>query len=336
MLLGAAWLAAASLHAAQLEILPHHSEVLQNNPLNDPTARRIAVFFPDKTVPDGPLPMVVYLPGWGGSSEDAAAAGKNGWLGRSVDALAAAGSPVRVAVVDGRSRFGGSQFLNSAATGRYADYVSEEICNLLQKRYRSTQLLLAGHSSGAYGALLLTMRNHQKFAGVAALSPDSDFEVTHKPLVEGAHLQHLSTETLESAMAPRGRVPADGMASLVLGLCANYAAIEGQPGRFEWLYDREGRWRPAAWQRWLDLDPLVLVQSNPQAFSPHQRIYLDGAEHDEFGANVGAAKIHGALKTRGAAVHFYESPGHHSDRLQERLVKGLVWVLQPPPVPPAR
>ena len=40
-----------------------------------------------------------------------------------------------LAVVDGRSRFGGSQFLNSTATGRYADYVAEEIVPALRARY---------------------------------------------------------------------------------------------------------------------------------------------------------------------------------------------------------
>ena len=272
--------------------------------------------------------MVIYLPGWGGSSEDAAASGPRGWLGRTVDSLAASGTPVRIAVLDGRSRYGGSQFLNSQATGRYADFVWPETGTFLKGRYASPTLLLAGHSSGAYGALVLAMRNQTTFAGVAALSPDSDFEVTHKPLVENAHLQSLSPATLEAAMVPNGRIPADGMASLILGLCANYAPIPDQPGRFEWLYNTSGRWRPEAWNRWIALDPLTLVRNNPTAFAPHQRVYLDGAQHDEFGANIGAAKIHAVLRDRPAASTFYESPGNHSDHLMERLIRGISWVLK--------
>ena len=320
--------APAASPAAQLEVLTLKSEALADNPLGDPHTRKIAVFLPDRSTHTDPLPLVLYLPGWGGSSEDAAAAGSRGWLGRTVDAMAAAGHPVRLAVLDGRSRYGGGQFLNSTATGRYADLVWPETGTFLKKRHASPVLLLAGHSSGAYGALLLTMRHPQVFAGVAALSPDSDFEVTHKPLVENAHLQHLSPATLEAAMAPKGRIPADGMASLILGLCANYAPVPGKPGRFEWLYDASGKWRPDAWNHWLALDPLTLVRENTAAFAPHQRVYLDGAEHDEFGANIGAAKIHAVLKERAAPCTFFESPGHHSDRLPERLVRGLSWLLQ--------
>ena len=87
-----------------------------------------------------------------------------------------------------------------------------------------------------------------------------------------------------------------------------------------------GRWRAEAWQRWIDLDPLTLVRQNTAAFSPAQRVYLDGAERDEFGANIGARKIHDALRSRSARVTFYESPGNHSDRLAERLVRGLAWI----------
>ncbi len=321
-------LAPAFSQAAQLDVLQLRSEVLKQNPLRDSETRKLAVFHPDKTPADSPCPMVIYLPGWGGSSEDAAASGPRGWLGRTVDSLAASGTPVRIAVLDGRSRYGGSQFLNSQATGRYADFVWPETGTFLKGRYASPVLLLAGHSSGAYGALVLAMRNQTTFAGVAALSPDSDFEVTHKPLVENAHLQSLSPATLEAAMAPNGRIPADGMASLILGLCANYAPVPDQPGRFEWLYDTSGRWRPEAWSRWIALDPLTLVRENPAAFAPHQRVYLDGAQHDEFGANIGAAKIHAVLRDRPAASTFYESPGNHSDHLMERLVRGISWVLK--------
>ena len=86
-------------------------------------------------------------------------------------------------------------------------------------------------------------------------------------------------------------------------------------------------WRAEAWQRWLDLDPLHVVRKRADAFAPAQRIYLDGAEHDEFGANIGARKIHEVLRERKSPVTFYESPGHHNDRMAERLVRGVAWVM---------
>jgi hypothetical protein len=329
----AAILAVARLSAAQLEVLEVRSTKLKSNPLGDPATRRVAVIVPDGTKVDAPLPLVIYLPGWGGSSEDVIAQG-GGWLGRTVDRMASAGFPLRIAVVDGRSRYGGSQFLNSGATGEYADYVADEVSPAVEARYPLAReaafpRIIAGHSSGGYGALLLAMDHQRKFAAVVALSPDSDFEVTHKPLVQQSSVRTLSPAEVEAAMAPAGKfqLPGDGLARMVVGLCANYAPVAGKPGRFEWLYDARGAWRQEAWQRWLDLDPLHVVRRRADAFAATQRIYLDGAEHDEFGANIGARKIHDVLRERKSPVTFYESPGHHNDRMTERLIRGLGWVL---------
>ena len=329
--------AACEPSAARLDVLEVPGVTLRDNPLGDPAVRRVAVFVPDGVKADAPLPLVVYLPGWGSSSEDAIAQGGGAWFGRVVDRLAAAGQPLRIAVVDGRSRYGGSQFLNSTATGRYADYVADEIFPAIETRYPvpkggTAARILAGHSSGAYGAFVLASRRQEKFAAVVALSPDSDFDTTHKPLVEQPSVRAVSPSALEAAMAPatKARLPGDGLARLVMGLCANYAPVASQPGRFEWLYDDRGQWRPEAWQRWLDLDPLNIVRRNASAFAATQRVYLDGAEHDEFGANIGARKIHEVLRSRPAPVTFYESPGHHSDHLEQRLVRGLMWVFGQP------
>ena len=311
---------AATANAAQLEVFTITSAKLRGNPLGDPATRRVAIFKPD-AVKESTL--VVYLPGWGGSSEDAIAQGAGGWFGQVVDQLVAKGMPFRIAVVDGRSRYGGSQFLNSTATGDYGDYVSEEIVPALSKAAEKT-CIIAGHSSGGYGALMLAISHHEKFPAVVALSPDSDFETTHKPLVEDPSVRAVTRAELDAAMAPAK--PAHLPASLILGLCANYAPIAGQPGRFEWLYDERGRWRAEAWARWIALDPLTVVRKNPDAFAKTQRVYLDGAEHDEFGANIGARKIHEVIREKIPRSTFHESPGHHSDRLAGRLIRGLAWV----------
>ncbi len=325
--------ATAPIYSAQLEVLDLRSAKLKNNPLGDPNVRRIAMLVPDGSKRETPLPLVIYLPGWGGSSEDVIAQG-GGWLAHAVDKMAASGLALRIAVVDGKSHYGGSQFLNSGATGEYADYVADEISDAVEARYPLAKdaafpRIIAGHSSGGYGALMLAISRHEKFAAVVALSPDSDFEVTHKPIVSQPSVRAVTPAEAERVMisGTKARLPGDGLAHMVLGLCANYAPIAGKPGHFEWLYDAAGKFRQDAWQRWLDVDPLHVVRKRADAFAPTQRVYLDGAEHDEFGANIGARKIWEVLRERKSPVTFYESPGHHSDRLAERLVRGLAWVI---------
>lgn len=323
---------AERVRAAEIEVFEVPGKTLQGNPLGDRPERRVAAFVPDGTKAEVPLPLVIYLPGWGGSSEDFIAQGKDSWLSHVVDQLAADHHPLRIAVVDGRSRYGGSQFLDSTATGNYANYVADEIQPVLEARYGVTTerpaRLIAGHSSGGYGALILTMNRHEKFDAVVALSPDSNFEVTHRPLVDQPAVQAVTRVELDAAMAPSAsaQLPVNGLVRLIMGLCANYTPIVSQPGRFEWLYDDAGHWRPEVWQRWIAFDPLTLVTNRPDAFAPVQRVYLDGAEHDEFGANIGARKIYEVLKTRSSPVTFYEPPGHHGDHLDRRLIRGLEWV----------
>jgi S-formylglutathione hydrolase FrmB len=333
LLAALAALTSAPLSAARLDVLEVRSAKLKNNPAGDPSTRRVAVLVPDGSKNDAPLPLVIYLPGWGGSSEDVIAQG-GGWLARTVDKMAASGLALRIAVVDGRSHFGGSQFLNSGATGEYADYVADEIAPAVEARYALAKeaafpRIIAGHSSGGYGALMLAISRHAQFAAVVALSPDSDFEVTHKGIVSQPSVRAITPADLEKVMASgaKARLPGDGLAHMVMGLCANYAPVAGKPGRFEWLYDEQGKFRQQAWQRWLDVDPLHVVRKRADAFAPAQRVYLDGAEHDEFGANIGARKIWEVLRERKSPVTFYESPGHHNDRLADRLVRGLGWAI---------
>lgn len=326
------FVAAGVLSAAQLDVLDIPGKTLKDNPLGDPAARHVAIFKPDKAKDDAPMSLVIYLPGWSSSCEDVIPDGGAAWFGKVVDQLAAS-NPVRIAVVDGRTRYGGSQFLNSTATGQYADYISEEILPTLEAKYASPKFgaspVIAGHSSGGYGALVLAMRQHEKFNSVVALSPDSNFDVTHRQLVEQPSVKAVKRADLDAAMAPakEAHVPKDGLARLVMGLSANYAPIADQPGKFEWLYDDQGQWRSEIWRKWLDLDPLMLVRRNDDAFTASQRIYLDGAEQDEFGANIGAKKIFMELKDRSSAVRFYQPPGHHGDNLPDRLARGLVFVL---------
>ena len=142
-------------------------------------------------------------------------------------------------------------------------------------------------------------------------------------------MKAVTRADLDAAMAPAksARLPSDGLARLVMGLCANYAPVADQPGKFDWLYDDKGQWRADVWKRWLDLDPLMIVRRNDDAFAASQRVYLDGAEQDEFGANIGAKKIFMELRNRASAVRFYQPPGHHGDNLPDRLARGLAFAL---------
>ncbi len=320
---------------ARMDVIEFSSRVLLNNPLHDPVVRRVAVFVPDQMTSTARLPAVYYLPGYGGSSDDFIKdAGK--WR-EFTQKLAEEVAPVLLVVVDGRNRWGGSQYLNSSADGNYADYICDEIVPLVEKRYpvaaQHPRRIIAGHSSGGFGALRLGMSQPKLFDGVIALSPDSDFPLSHLPMVKDPAVASLSLAQIESYMAPEMNtaLPQAWILTYIIGVSTAYAPVgRSHPGAFQWLYDGEGHLREEVWQRWLDNDPLTIVQHNRNAFQPGQAIYLDGAALDEAKANVGAREIYETLRERPARCTFYEPPGHHVDHLPERLERGLEWIFHRP------
>jgi S-formylglutathione hydrolase FrmB len=316
---------------SRLDVLEFSSRALKHNPLGDPVTRRVAVFVPEQATNGVPLPIVYYLPGFGGSSENAIK-DPSRWL-KTTEELVQAGMPVVIVVVDGKTRWGGSQYLNSTAQGRYADCICDEIVPLVERRYRiapgATNRIIAGHSSGGYGALRLGMMRPRLFGGVVALSPDSYFEISHRFLVTKPAVTNLSPVALHALVTspPGTPPPSNGDLKYALALSAAYAPRgRWHPGEFNWLCDAQGRVREEVWRRWLDNDPLIIVQKNRRAFHDTQAIYVEGPTEDSYQANEGARKIYEVLRTRPARCTFYEPVGKHSDHVPERLERGIAWV----------
>ncbi|MFZ0826547.1 MAG: alpha/beta hydrolase-fold protein [Verrucomicrobiia bacterium] len=319
---------------AQFEIIKLNSRALENNALHDPSVRSVVIFCPAQATNGQPLPVLYYLPGFGNSADDFIKH-PGPWL-KFTQKVADEISPMIVVIVDGHTRWGGSQYLNSPAQGNYSDYVCDEIIAVVEAQHpvpeSGIRRVIAGHSSGGFGALRLGMARQNLFDGVLALSPDSDFPTSHLPLVKIAAVTNVPLAEIDRMARGEVPVPENGDLTYVLSLSAAYAPRGWfHRGQFEWICDFQGNIRPAVWQRWLDNDPLTIVRKKKaRAFGVNQSIYLDGAAQDEFSANVGARKISEVLMENQVRCAFYEPPGHHSDHLQERLQRGLAWLFGRP------
>jgi len=328
-------LAALAQAQASTTVFEFTSRTLEGNPLNDPVKRKVVIFSPAQAATNALLPVMYYLPGFGGSSEGFIQ-DRARWE-RVIQKLADDVQPLRWVVVDGRTRWYCSQYIDSPAQGNYATYICNEIVSEVQQREplpgSGVRRIIAGHSSGGFGALRLGMLRPDIFDAVIALSPDSDFPVSHLPLVRLPGVTNISlaqVQALQTAERPNP-MPTDGDLVYALALSAAYAPRGvAYPGQFEWLYDRTGAFRPEVWQKWLENDPLTIVRDHPDAFRPEQAIYLDGARQDEYKANIGARKIYDVLRARKARCTFVEPPGKHGDRLPDRLEDGLRWLFRAP------
>ncbi|HSY18192.1 MAG TPA: alpha/beta hydrolase-fold protein [Candidatus Acidoferrales bacterium] len=328
-------LAAAKLSAAEarLEVITLHSEALKNNILHDPDTRPVPIFIPAQATNGIPLPILYYLPGYGNSAAKILS-NSNIWL-KFTQKVADDGTPVILVVADGWTRWGGGQFLNSPAQGNYEDFVCDEVVHAVEARHpaptNGVRRIIGGHSSGGFGALRLGSDRQQLYDAILALSPDSDFPTSHLPLVTVPSVAKLSPADAKKFMTGELPMSKDEDINYALGLSCAYApSASPHLGEFEWLYDEKGKLRADVWQRWLDNDPLTVVRKNPNAFSPEQKIYLEGAAQDQFAANIGARKIYEVLKLRTSRCTFYEPPGRHADHVRERLQRGLQWVFDHP------
>jgi enterochelin esterase family protein len=153
----------------------HESEALKGNAPGDPHVRDLLVYLPPGyDGSDEHYPAVYCLTGFTGRgrmllNDNAFAPNMSERMDRLIDA----GSirPMIVVLPDCFTYYGGSQYINSTATGRYDDYLTEEIVPFVDENFRTIAergaRAVMGKSSGGYGALVMGMR-HAGFSGWSA------------------------------------------------------------------------------------------------------------------------------------------------------------------------
>ena len=175
----------------RIDELQIESEALRGNALGDPNDRPLWVYVPPEYDDDldRRFPCVYVIQGltgqldmWGNREAFRPTYPEN------VDALFASGEapPTLVAFVDCWTSLGGSQFLNSPATGRYQDFLCDEVVAFVDARYRTIpdrdHRGIQGKSSGGYGALVTPMLRPDVFSTLASHAGDALFE---SEIVEG-------------------------------------------------------------------------------------------------------------------------------------------------------
>src|SRR6185436_18257101 len=122
-----------------VEILEFESRVLRGNPLGDPPLRRTPVYLPP-SYPRQRYPVLFMLTGFTGFGEMMVQ--RQAWsesLPERLDRLIRTKKMGEAIVVmpDCFTRLGGSQYVNSSATGRYEDHVVRELVPYIDARYRT-------------------------------------------------------------------------------------------------------------------------------------------------------------------------------------------------------
>jgi enterochelin esterase family protein len=288
--------------ASQVILETIDSQALRDNPLGDPSRRVVPVYLPPGySGSNQAYPCVYFLSGF--SSRGLGLLNDSLWdenLPQRLDRLIQSNRirPLIAVMPDCSTRYGGSQYLNSSATGRYADHLLE-VVEFIDHRYRTRAdrdyRAITGISSGGYGAMIMGMRRPDVFGLVADHSGDKYFELCYKPDFPGflRYYERVGMEGLRQLMEnPAGIRPRRGdffPAINTLAMSSCYSPNPGNPLGFDLPVNPEtGELDRAVWARWEAHDPVYLVNQYAEALSSLRLLYIECGKLDEYNLQYGA------------------------------------------------
>ena len=319
------------------------SALLRGTPLGDPHERPLWVYVPPgyDDVPAARYPAVYVIQGYTGHISM--------WANRSpfrqpfvetADAVFAGGVPGCIVVyVDAWTGFGGSQFVDSPGTGRYHSYLCEEIVPWVDAHYRTIpdreSRAIAGKSSGGFGAMITPMLRPDLFGALATHAGDSLYELCYVPeFAKAARALRAYDHDIMRWWEEFGSRTAftqesDATLLMLLGVSACFSA--GADGIPELPFDPvSGALRPEPWQRWLDWDPVRMVQRYAEPVRSLRAVWIDAGTRDEWFLDLGAEAFRGEVSKAGLPadrVYFELFDAGHGG-IEYRYPLALAWLAE--------
>jgi len=296
----------------RVEIHAFESRVLAGNPAGDPHVRRVPVWLPPSydTEPARRYPVLFVLTGFAGRGR--MLLNDTAWslpLDERLDALVAKGCGEMIVVMpDCFTRFGGSQYINSGATGRYTDHLVDELVPWSDATFRTRAHRdhrgVAGKSSGGFGAMTLGMTRPDVFGAVACHSGDMYFEYCYRPDIPRACtvLQRAGgTRAFLERLESNPQKTQDDFTTInILGMAACYSPDPAAEMGVALPFDlATGAFREDVWARWLAFDPVLRLPACEAALRSLRLLFLDCGTRDEFHLHHGARLFARGLGERG-------------------------------------
>jgi S-formylglutathione hydrolase FrmB len=320
-----------------------HSALLRGNPLGDPHERPVYVHLPpgyDDS--DRRYPVVYVIQGYTGHVAM--------WFNRMpfrrpfpelADEVLSDGDipPAILVYVDAWTSLGGSQFLDSPATGRYHSYLCDEVVPWVDGHYRTLAArehrAITGKSSGGYGAMVTPMLRPDLFAALATHAGDALFDVCYPG--DFPRIARVLRDTYEgdyrnffADVAGRVHGTRDTDMDLIemYGYAAAYSGNED--GTVSLPFDDTGALVPEVWARWLANDPvrMAALPEHQASLRTMTAIWIDAGKADEYYLDLGATAFRRALTTAGVPdenVHFELFDGRHG-AIEYRYPLALRWL----------
>ena len=319
------------------------STVLQGNALGDPASRPLWVYLPPgyDAEPGRRYPSVYVIQGLTGQVDM--------WRNRSAfrrnfpelaDAQFAAGGapPCILIYVDCWTSIGGSQYLDSPATGRYHTYLCNEIVPWIDQHYRTMPEArhrgIMGKSSGGYGAMITPMLRPDVFGGFATHAGDALFELCYanefpKSVRALREHYHGSYEEFWKDFRSRPAFSKEGDGELLNDWCMAACYSADADGTVRLPFDPQtGKQVPEIWERWLRWDPVRMVAGHADALRSMRAIYIDAGRRDQYWLDLGAEAFRRELELIGVTDVFFELFDATHDAIEYRYPIALKYLAE--------
>ncbi len=301
------------------------SPALANNPLGDPATRPLAVYTPPGYDPQGSrrYPVLYCLHGYTGDVGGLVAT--RAWETNVVqwhDRLIAQERmpPAILAIVDGFTRLGGSQYVDSVHNGAYATYTVRDAVGHVDAHYRTIAReggrAVFGKSSGGFGALHLSLAHPGTFAAFASHSGDTYFRYASLrsfPTAQRVLEQFGSIEAFVLEFERRPKRPQHFYETIeMLGYASAYSPRAAERWAIDLPWDEKtGEIRDDVFARWLAYDPCERVAAGKDALARLRLRYLDCGRRDEYGLDIGARVFAQRVRDLGLEVRHEEFDDDH-------------------------
>ncbi|MGC1380732.1 MAG: alpha/beta hydrolase-fold protein [Candidatus Baltobacteraceae bacterium] len=302
------------------------SAALAGNPLGDPSMRPVAVYLPPGYDAAGSrrYPALYVLHGYTGAATAMISTrpwetNVFQWADRLVRERRM--TPSLVVVVDGFTRLGGSQYVDSIHNGAYATYTVRDVVGHVDRTYRTVASeggrAVLGKSSGGFGAMHLVLEHPGIFAAFASHSGDSYFRYAHIPAfatvqrILEAHAFDLPAY-VAAFEAKQKRPMAEYTTMEMLAYAAAYSPHSATAFDLDLPFDRRtGELNEEVFARWLAFDPAERVGTKAAELARLRLRYVECGRRDEFNLDVGARVVAKRIEELGLTVRHEEFDDDH-------------------------
>lgn len=313
-----------------IKVLKHESNILKNNPLGDSHIRDLYVYLPPEYYEtEKPYPVIFCLTGFTGRgkmmfNDNAFAPNVPERLDKLIENKTI--KPMIAVMPNCFTKYGGSQYINSAATGNYEDYLTKELVPFADENFRTiddrNSRAVMGKSSGGYGALIMAMRHADIFGLACSISGDCYFELSCRQdfvkAIRGINGNPKKLiEKIWDEEAKKGRFDFDGLITSAMAAC--YSPNSDSEWGFDLPFDLEtGEIREDIWQKWLDNDPVNMVEEAAENLKSLKLLFIDAGTRDEFALDLGARILVNKLKKHNINhIHEEFDDGHFKINYRE-------------------